>query len=162
MFSGKPWITLLALVLVGSEAAAQAAITHLGELVCNVGSAIKDDAETATVGESREVVCFFTPADKRPQETYKGTLRTSGVNEDLSGKSVVMFAVIGTRKSNPMIGLLEQTFVGSVVDSNGAKMPLAGDADSSVMLNLIGRGDVSRPGNPVAASVELTLWSTSG
>jgi hypothetical protein len=58
--------------------------------------------------------------------------------------------------------LLEQTFTGSAADADGAKGPLVGDVNTSVVLHLMTRRDAAQPGKPATASIELKLKSATG
>jgi hypothetical protein len=138
---------------------AQIVLSNLGDLVCSVGPGTESD--DATVGGSHNVICVFAPSEDGPEETYSGTLLTAGVHDDLVGKPVVIWAVRGVESERARAGILAQTFTGSAADADGAKGPLVGDANTSVVLTLMTKSDAAQPGKPATASIELKLTSAA-
>jgi len=154
------FVVFVTLATLAGAASTQVALTTLGDLVCSVGPGTNGDK--ATLGSSHEVICVFSQSKDGPEETYSGTLLTTGVNPDLAGKPVIIWAVRGRESERGSAGILAQKFTGSAADADGAKGPLVGEANISVLLTLMARSDAPAPGKPATASIELRLRSATG
>ena len=124
------WATAIVLCMLAVPASA-AMQTDIGVLTCTLA----EHGETSTEPDSqtRAMLCSFKPKGTGPEESYSGEIKKVGSQTALSGKLVLIWAVMGPsdRKLTPAV--LEQTYVGQVAtDSadNSNKM-LVGETDKA-------------------------------
>ncbi len=107
---------LIAALLCALSCPAWAAVqTNIGVLTCTL-------AETGAQGETppsqtRAMSCAFKPQGTGPEERYSGEIQKVGSQSALTGRLVLIWAVMGPDKKELKPGLLEQTYVGELAPS---------------------------------------------
>jgi hypothetical protein len=114
--------------------------TSVGDLICTLSQT--GERGVTPPSETRAMVCVFKPSGGGPEERYSGEIKSVGTHSELSGKLVLIWAVMGPadRKLEP--GLLEQTYIGQG-DTDDADEPpnmLVGESDDSYGLRLSSDG----------------------
>jgi uncharacterized protein DUF992 len=150
---------VLCLLAVPASAAMQ---TDIGVLTCTLAEHGETDTEPES--QTRAMLCSFKPKGTGPEESYSGEIKKVGSQTALSGKLVLIWAVMGPsdRKLKPAV--LEQTFVGQAAPDSGdnSKTPkmLVGETDKAYGLQPITNdGHESNAGDSITV-VALRLKST--
>ena len=112
--------------------------TSVGDLICTL-------AETGERGgtppsQTRAMVCTFKPTGGGPEERYSGEIKSVGSHTELSGKLVLIWAVMGPPDRALEPGLLEQTYIGQQDAPDEAVAPkmLVGERNDDYALRLSG------------------------
>ena len=103
------WAFAAALCL-GAMPASAAMKTDVGVLTCTLAE--HGEKGTDPDSQTRAMLCSFKPKGTGPEESYTGEIKKVGSQTELSGKLVLIWAVMGPsdRKLKPAV--LEQTYVG--------------------------------------------------
>ena len=98
---------VLCVLAVPASAAMQ---TDVGVLTCTLAE--HGEKSTEPDSQTRAMLCSFKPKGTGPEESYVGEMKKVGSQTELSGKLVLIWAVMGPsdRKLKPAV--LEQTYVG--------------------------------------------------
>ena len=150
---------VLCMLAVPASAAMQ---TDIGVLTCTLA----EHGETSTEPESqtRAMLCSFKPKGTGPEESYVGEIRKVGSQTALSGKLVLIWAVMGPsdRKLKPAV--LEQTYVGeaSTGSADKPKVPtmLVGESDKAYGLQPFTNDGHELNANDSITMVALRIKST--
>lgn len=155
--------TLAAAVSVMAAGASPAAMqTDVGVLTCTLAE--HGEKDTNPDSQSRAMHCAFKPKGG-PEEVYLGEIKKVGSQTELSGKLVLIWAVLGPsdRKLKPAV--LQQTFVGDTAGDGltpKGKPPkqLIGERDKAYALQPI--TDESAKDTPAGSVtvIELRIKST--
>jgi hypothetical protein len=143
--------TLLCLFAVPATAAMT---TDIGVLTCTLAE--HGETDTDPDSQTRAMLCTFKPKGTGPEESYTGEVKKVGSQTELSGKLVLIWAVMGPsdRKLKPAI--LEQTYVGEVAADAGDKSTppklLVGESDKAYGLQ-----SITDDGNEPNASRSVTV-----
>lgn len=135
--------------------------TNIGVLTCTLAE--DGDSGETPPSQTRAMVCSFKPTGTGPEESYSGEIRKVGSTSALSGKLVLIWAVMGpaARKLTP--GLLQQTYVGELAPSlDGEKQTpkmLVGKTDDAFALRPL--DDEQEPAGGSVTIVELRVKSTA-
>jgi hypothetical protein len=110
--------------------------TSVGDLICTLSET--GERGVTPPSQTRAMFCTFKPAGGGPEERYSGEIKSVGSHSELSGKLVLIWAVMGPpdRKLEP--GLLEQTYVGQHETDDPDEPPrmLVGERNDSYALRL--------------------------
>jgi len=136
--------------------------TDIGVLTCTLSQHVERDSNPDS--ETRAMHCSFKPEGTGPEETYSGEIKKVGRQDELAGKKVLIWAVMGPsdRKLTPAI--LEQTYMGEVASdpldkSQPAKL-LVGERDDALSLQPV-TNDAREPGAGSSVTVvALRIKST--
>jgi hypothetical protein len=109
------------------------------------------------------MLCSFKPKGTGPEESYSGEIKKVGSQTALSGKLVLIWAVMGPsdRKLTPAV--LEQTYVGQAADdADSPKAPkmLVGETDKAYGLQPITNGAHEENSDSITV-VALRIKTTS-
>src|SRR4029079_693639 len=93
--------------------------TDVGVLTCTLAE--HGEKGTEPESQSRPMLCTFKPNASGPEESYTGEVKKVGSQKALTGKLVLIWAVMGPsdRKLRPAV--LEQTYVGEQTEDLGDK-----------------------------------------
>ena len=93
--------------------------TDIGVLTCTLAE--HGEKGTEPDSQTRAMLCTFKPKGTGPEESYTGEVKKVGSQTELSGKLVLIWAVMGPsdRKLKPAV--LEQTYVGEAATDAGDK-----------------------------------------
>jgi hypothetical protein len=155
------WVLAGLLCALVTPAAAQLQ-TDVGTLTCTLAEQGEKDVNPDS--QSKLMHCSFKPKGTGPEETYVGEIKKVGTQDELSGKRVLIWAVMGPsdRKLTPAI--LQQTYVGAVKPTEADKTEppklLVGELDKSYALQPI-TDDAHEPNASRSVTVvELRIKST--
>lgn len=113
--------------------------TDIGTLTCTLA----EQGEKATDPDTQTKLmhCAFKPKGTGPEETYVGEIKKVGTQSELSGKRVLIWAVMGPPEGKLGPAVLEQTYVGEVApeaaDKSQPPKLLVGERDKSYGLQPI-------------------------
>ena len=134
------WLAAALSIALAGPAAAQSAQsqTSIGVLTCTLAET-GDSVETPP-SQSRTMLCGFKPTGTGPEERYSGEIRKVGTDTALTGKQVLIWAVIGPSDHKLSPGVLEQTYVGELAPPTDATGPqkskmLIGKTDQTFALS---------------------------
>jgi hypothetical protein len=155
-------IAAMVLMLVGAAPGRSAMQTDVGVLTCTLAQG--DEKGTEPDSQTRGMLCSFKPMGTGPEESYTGEIKKVGSQTELSGKKVLIWAVMGPadRKLKPAV--LAQTYVGEApTDTPNKAQPakrLVGERDKAYALHPI-TDDAHAPEAATSATVvELRLKAT--
>ena len=89
------------------------------------------------------MVCTFKPTGGGPEERYSGEIKSVGSHSELSGKLVLIWAVMGPPDRQLEPGLLEQTYIGqqdAPDEAVASHKMLVGERNDDYALRLSGDG----------------------
>lgn len=153
-------IAVLSCVLAAPAAAAMQ--TDVGVLTCTLAEHGEQEANPES--QSRLIHCSFTPKGG-PEEVYVGEIKKVGTQSELTGKRVLIWAVMGPsdRKLKPAV--LAQTYIGEDAPEAAEIQPpklLVGEIDKAYGLQPIS-DDAREPNASRSVTVvELRIKSTPG
>ena len=148
----------LGLLALPASAAMQ---TDVGILTCTLAE--HGEKDTNPDSQTRAIHCAFKPKGG-PEEVYVGEIKKVGSQTALSGKLVLIWAVMGPsdRKLKPAV--LEQTFVGQAAMDSGdnpkAPKMLVGETDNAYGLQPITNDGHEPNANDSITVVALRIKST--
>lgn len=145
-----------------AAAANAAPQADIGTLTCTLAEQGEKAANPDT--QSKLMHCSFKPKGTSPEETYVGEIKKVGTQTELSGKRVLIWAVMGPSEGKLGPAVLEQTYVGEVAPDAGDKSQppklLVGERDKSYGLQPI-TDDAHEPNASRSVTVvELRIKST--
>jgi hypothetical protein len=154
------WAIAIVLCLLAAPASA-AMQTDIGVLTCTLAE--HGETSTGPDSETRAMLCSFKPKGTGPEESYSGEIKKVGSKAALSGKLVLIWAVMGPsdRKLTPAV--LEQTYVGQAAndaDSPRAPKMLVGETDNAYGLQPI-TNDAHEENSDSITVVALRIKTTS-
>jgi Protein of unknown function (DUF992) len=161
------WFPVLLPVCMGfGTLPASTAIVEIGVLTCTLGHAI--DTPTApqspAPSEGREMVCSFKAANNAPEETYVGVVKAVGGVGTLPDKAAMLWSVRVPTGTQPVPGLLEQSYAADGQAPAGQTPPLVGGRNGEISLHTMAdkqAGSASKekqvPPQFVVAAIELVL-----
>ncbi len=134
----------------------------VGTLTCTLAE--QGEKEVNPDSQSKVMHCAFKPKGTGPEETYIGEIKKVGTQDELSGKRVLIWAVMGPSDRALKPAVLEQTYVGEVAVSEGDKSQqpklLVGESDKAYGLQAI-TDDTHEPNASLSVTVvALKLKST--
>lgn len=124
---------------IASTAHAQTAQVKAGTLTC------KGKGKVGLILGSKESLdCTYSPADGRPSRRLRGTITNIGLDVGVTGKSVMVWGVLGSTTSLPGEAL-RGSFAGAAADASlglgvGAKVLIGGNNNSVVLQPLSVQG----------------------
>jgi hypothetical protein len=148
---------------------AQQARTEVGLLTCDLtqGEDAESGADAAPLRETRDLFCAFRPTNGGPEETYTGTLRSVGLEKELSEKRAMIWVVKGTRATMGLPGVLQQFYAADLAANPGHSPPLIGETNVSIVLHTLadeqapaGAHNRRQIANGIIVLVALRLKST--
>jgi len=129
-------VTAICVLSPPSYAAMQAGI---GVLTCTLSEHV--ERETNPDSETRAMHCSFKPEGTGPEETYSGEIKKVGQHDELAGKKVLIWAVLGPSDRELTPAILEQTYMGEVasdpLDKSQPPKLLVGERDDAFSLQPI-------------------------
>lgn len=136
--------------------------TDVGVLTCTLAE--HGEKGTEPDSQTRAMLCTFKPKGTGPEESYTGEVKKVGSQTALTGKLVLIWAVMGPsdRKLRPAV--LEQTYVGEQVEDPGDKASapkmLVGETDKAYGLQPITDDKPESNGSQSVTVVQLRIKST--
>jgi hypothetical protein len=155
------WVIAIALGVLALPASA-AMQTDVGVLTCTLAE--HGEKGTEPDSQTRAMLCTFKPKGTGPEESYTGEVKKVGSQTALTGKLVLIWAVMGPsdRKLRPAV--LEQTYVGEQVEdpSDKASAPkmLVGETDKAYGLQPITDDQHEPNASQSVTVVQLRIKST--
>jgi hypothetical protein len=151
--------TVLCLFAVPASAAMT---TDVGVLTCTLAE--HGEKGTEPDSQTRAMLCTFKPKGTGPEESYTGEVKKVGSQTELSGKLVLIWAVMGPSDRKLAPAILEQTYVGEVAPDAGdrSRPPklLVGETDKAYGLQAI-TDDAHEPNASGSVTVvQLRIKST--
>jgi hypothetical protein len=138
-------------------AALAAGQTDIGVLTCTLAVGGEQTSEPET--QTRAMLCAFKP-NGGPEESYSGEIRKVGSQTALSGKMVLIWAVMGPSKRDLKPAALEQTYVGEATtpgdDPSAPPKMLIGERDKAYGLRSITDKGEPNPGQTITV-VDLKI-----
>lgn len=134
----------------------------VGTLTCTLAE--QGEKEANPDSQSKVMHCAFKPKGTGPEETYIGEIKKVGTQNELSGKRVLIWAVMGPSDRALKPAVLEQTYVGEVATSEADKTQspklLVGESDKAYGLQPI-TDEAHEPNASLSVTVvELRIKST--
>lgn len=105
------WLAAAMLCGFGVPAVAQMQ-TDVGTLTCTLAEHGEKDTNPAS--QTKLMHCSFKPSGTGPEETYVGEIKKVGTQGELTGKRVLIWAVMGPADHKLKPAILAQTYVGEV------------------------------------------------
>lgn len=154
---------ILAAQLAAATSTSAAMQTDVGILTCTLA----EHAETDTGPDSQTKLmhCAFKPSGSGPEEIYIGEVKRVGSQTALSGKRVLIWAVLGPSDRKLAPAILQQTYVGKADGAGGEPEPtklLVGERDDAYSLQPIADEEHKADAEPSVTVVELRIKSTPG
>lgn len=153
-------IPFLLVMLAGPASAAMQ--TDIGVLTCTLSEGGEKD--TNPDSQTRAMLCSFKPAGTGPEESYTGEIKKVGSQTELSGKLVLIWAVMGPSDRDLKPAVLEQTYVGEAADNPRDKTKpaklLVGERDNAYALHPIS-DDKAEPGASESVTVVALRLKTT-
>jgi hypothetical protein len=149
---------VLCMLAVPASAAMQ---TDLGVLTCTLAE--HGEKSTDPDSQTRAMLCSFKPKGTGPEESYSGEIKKVGSQTELSGKLVLIWAVMGPSDRKLKPAMLEQTYVGQAVnDMDDSKVPkmLVGETDKAYGLQPITNNGPEPNASDSITVVALRIKST--
>jgi len=113
--------------------------TDVGVLTCTLAESGERSSDPDS--QTRAMLCAFKPKGNGPEESYSGEIRNVGSQTALSGKLVLIWAVMGPSNRDFKPAALEQTYVGeaasAVNDPSAPPKMLVGQRDQAYGLRSI-------------------------
>lgn len=132
--------------------------TDVGVLTCTLAESGEHTSEPET--QTRAMLCAFKPNGGGPEESYSGEIRKVGSQTALSGKLVLIWAVIGPANRALKPAVLEQTYVGEATtpadDPSAPPKMLVGERDKAYGLRSITDKGEPNPGQTITV-VDLKI-----
>ncbi len=143
--------------------AAAAMQTDVGVLTCTLAE--HGEKDTNPDSQSRIMHCSFKPKGTGPEETYVGEIKKVGTQTELSGKLVLIWAVMGPSDRQLKPAVLQQTYVGDASGEGASadgKPPkqLVGERDKAYALQPITDESDEKSASGSVTVVELRIKST--
>ncbi len=155
---------LLAVICTLSLPAHAAMQTSLGVLTCTLSQHV--EKETNPDSETRAMHCSFKPDGTGPEEIYSGEIKKVGRQDELAGKKVLIWAVMGPSDRELTPAVLEQTYMGEVAsDPTDKSQPpklLVGERDDAFSLQPITDDTLEPSAGSSVTVVALRIKSTPG
>ncbi len=128
-----------AVLCLGVMPASAAMTTDVGVLTCTLAE--HGEKGTEPESQTRAMLCSFKPKGTGPEESYTGEVKKVGSQTELTGKLVLIWAVMGPSDRQLRPAVLEQTYVGEVAENPGDKATppklLVGETDKAYGLQPI-------------------------
>ncbi|MGI9475313.1 MAG: DUF992 domain-containing protein [Hyphomicrobiaceae bacterium] len=123
------WVAVVALAGASSHSIAQDAKFRTGTLTCKGRGGIG-----LIIGSKERLDCSYKPSGNRPSRRFRGTITRIGLDIGVKGKSVIIWAVLGSTSALPSEAL-GGTFVGVAADASlglgaGAQVLVGGNKKS--------------------------------
>jgi len=138
--------------------------TSLGVLTCTLSQHV--EKETNPDSETRAMHCSFKPDGTGPEETYSGEIKKVGPQDELTGKKVLIWAVLGPSDRELKPAVLEQTYMGEVasdpLDKSQPPKLLVGERDDAFSLQPITDDTLEPTAGSSITVVALRIKSTPG
>ncbi len=132
--------------------------TDIGVLTCTLAESGERTTDPDT--QTRAMLCAFKPKGNGPEESYSGEIRNVGSRTALSGKLVLIWAVMGPSDRDLKPAVLEQTYVGEATsasdDPSAPTKMLVGERDRAYGLRSITDNGEPNAGQTVTV-VELKI-----
>jgi len=128
---GAPLLSLIVLVGASLSASAQE-LAEIGNLTCSLAEQSASPDTEAGVGQARDMLCTFKPAQRGAEETYTGTLQSAGDERPLD-KGVLMWTVRAPAATELQPGLLQQSFTVDAATGANQIAPLVGEKSPIVL-----------------------------
>ena len=154
-------VAIAGLVCALAMPGAAAPLADIGTLTCTLA----EHGEPSTNPDSQVKVmhCSFKPKGTGPEETYVGEIKKVGAQSELSGKRVLIWAVLGPPEGKLGPAVLEQTYVGKVAEATDkpqAPTVLLGERDKSFGLQSMADDAEGPNASRSVTVVELKVKST--
>jgi len=149
-----------AVLCLGAMPASAAMTTDIGVLTCTLAE--HGEKGTEPESQTRAMLCSFKPKGTGPEESYTGEVKKVGSQNELTGKLVLIWAVMGPSDRQLRPAVLEQTYVGEIAADPGDKPPtlLVGETDKAYGLQPI-TDDAHEPNASQSVTVvQLRIKST--
>jgi hypothetical protein len=136
--------------------------TDVGTLTCTLAEQGEKDSNPDS--QSKTMHCAFKPKGAGPEEIYVGEIKKVGAQNDLTGKRVLIWAVIGPadRKLKPAV--LEQTYVGEEKPASEAQPTtakvLVGESDKAYGLQPFNDQEHEAMTSRTVTVIQLRIKST--
>lgn len=151
--------TVLCALAVPASAAMQ---TDIGTLTCTLAETGEKGTEPDS--QTRVMLCSFKPKGTGPEESYSGEIKKVGSQTALTGKLVLIWAVMGPSDRQLKPAVLQQTYVGEVADDPSDKSQphkiLVGEKDKAYGLQPITNEAHEPSASETVTVVELRIKST--
>jgi len=128
---GAPLLSLIVLVGASLSASAQE-LAEIGNLTCSLAEQSASPDSEAGVGQARDMLCTFKPAQRGAEETYTGILQSAGDERPLD-KGVLMWTVRAPAATELQPGLLQQSFTVDAATAANQIAPLVGEKSPIVL-----------------------------
>ncbi|MEO8420058.1 MAG: DUF992 domain-containing protein [Hyphomicrobium sp.] len=155
---------IAAVLCLGAMPASAAMTTDVGVLTCTLAEHGQKGTEPES--QTRDMLCSFKPKGAGPEESYTGEVKKVGSQTELTGKLVLIWAVMGPSDRQLKPAILEQTYVGEVADdtSGKSKTPklLVGESDKAYGLQPITNELHEADASQSVTVVQLRIRSTPG
>jgi hypothetical protein len=152
----------IAIVLCALAVPALAAMqTDIGTLTCTLAE--HGEKGTEPDSQTRVMLCSFKPKGTGPEESYSGEIKKVGSQTALTGKLVLIWAVMGPSDRQLKPAILEQTYVGEVADPSDTAQPrkiLIGESDKAYGLQPITDEKHEPSASESVTIVQLRIKST--
>ena len=109
-----------AVLCLGAMPAAAAMTTDVGVLTCTLAE--HGEKGTEPDSQTRAMLCSFKPKGTGPEESYIGEIKKVGSQTELTGKLVLIWAVMGPSDRQLKPAVLEQTYVGEAAGGRGRQV----------------------------------------
>jgi uncharacterized protein DUF992 len=146
-------------VLSAGTTNAQVPRTALGTLTCTLAES--GEKRSMPQSEERAMRCAFKPTESGAEHVYTGKIRQVGTGQELQGKLVLIWAVMGPADTKLTPGLIAQTYVGGTADTpakGAAAKGLVGERDKEIVMQPE-TPQGSADGPPTIMVIELKLES---
>jgi hypothetical protein len=111
--------------------------------------------------EERAMRCAFKPTESGAEHVYTGKIRQVGTGQELQGKLVLIWAVMGPADTKLTPGLIAQTYVSGTAETpakGAASRGLVGERDKEIVMQPE-TPQGSADGPPTIMVIELKLES---
>jgi len=153
---------LLAATCVLSMPSYAAMQTGIGVLTCTLSEHVNREANPDS--ETRAMHCSFKPEGTGPEETYIGEIKKVGRRDELAGKKVLIWSVMGPSDRELRPAILEQTYMGEVasnpLDKSQPPKLLVGERDDAFSLQPITDDTLEPSAGSSVTVVSLRIKST--
>jgi len=151
-----------AVFCLGAVPVSAAMTTDVGVLTCTLAE--HGEKGTEPDSQTRAMLCSFKPKGTGPEESYTGEVKKVGSQTELTGKLVLIWAVMGPADRQLRPAVLEQTYVGELAADAGDKSKppklLVGETDKAYGLQPI-TDDAHEPNASQSVTVvQLRIKST--
>ena len=157
------WAIAMALSVLALPVSA-AMQTDVGVLTCTLAE--HGEKGTEPDSQTRAMLCTFKPKGTGPEESYTGEVKKVGSQTALTGKLVLIWAVMGPSDRQLSPAVLEQTYVGEQTDGSSenstATKILVGETDKAYGLQPIMDEKHEPNASQSVTVVQLKIKSTPG